>query len=165
MRLLMAHHLSRRGKKSFRLALTRAIALLVTVADQKGFFHDRGVRIEYIEVPFARKGMEMLLDGQAEMAVLTEINFAYLGYLKPRLPVKCFVSLERRVADNILIRLENAAPEDLRGMAVGFQPRSTSHSFLMRFLEVHGISRRDLTLKPLSPQAMPAALIPGAAPL
>ena len=108
--------------------------------------------------------MEMLLEDKVDCAVLVETNVAYLGFLKPKVPIKCFASVETRTADNILLRHDAAdekTPQDLIGKTVGFMPRTTSHGFLMKFLEHHGIDKRDIELKTISPQAMPNALIRG----
>lgn len=92
---IMAYHLTKRRKKKFKLAHTKNIALILMIADQKGFFYDHGLDIEYIEVPHALKGMELLLEEKVDASVLVEINFAYLGYYSPKKPVKAFASLEK----------------------------------------------------------------------
>ncbi len=157
----MAHYLSKKRKKSLTLATTRDIALILMLAEQKGFFFENNISIKIIPVTYARKGMEMLISGEVDMATLVETNVAYLGYLAPKTPFKCFASIEKRTADNILIRQDNAQPQDIVGKTVGFMPRTTSHSFLMNFLSHNNIPKKCITLKPLSPQAMPNAFIRG----
>lgn len=157
----MAYHLTKRRKKKFKLAHTKNIALILMIADQKGFFYDHGLDIEYIEVPHALKGMELLLEEKVDASVLVEINFAYLGYYSPKKPVKAFASLEKRTADDLLVHGKNVQPEDIRGKTIGFTPRTTSHSFITKFLEHHDIPKRDVTLKPYNPLAIPNAFIRG----
>lgn len=137
------------------------MALLVLLADQKGFFHDHGVELEYVDVPYARKGMELLIEGDVDATTMVETNFAYLGYLNPKNPFKGFVSIEKRTSDHFMMRGENQTIEDLIGKTVGFTPRTTSHTFLIYFMKEHGISKNDIKLKTLSPQAMPNALMRG----
>lgn len=157
----MAYHLNKRRKKKIRLARTRDLALLLLLADQKGLFFDEKVEIDFIDIPFARKGLELLLEGKVDMTLLVESNFAYLGYSNSKQPIKAFASLEKRSADNILIRRAGSRPQDIRGCTVGFTPRTTSHTFLVQFLKHHGIDKRDISLKPFTPQAMPNAFIRG----
>ena len=157
----MAYHLSRKRKKSIKLATTNDIALIVMVADQRGFFYDYNINIEFVRVPYARKGMELLIDGKVDISSLVETNFAYLGYLKPKNPIKCFVSVEKRSADNLLILGKNVTPENLYGKTVAFMPKTTSHSFLIQFLKKHKIPKQSIKLKTCTPQAMPNALIRG----
>ncbi len=157
----MAYHLRKRRKKKLRLARTKDMALLILLADQKGFFHDHGVEIEYITVPYARKGMEMLIADEIDMATMVETNFSYLGYLKPKHPIKGFASIEKRTADNVIMRGANKTPADFIGKTIGFMPRTTSHTFINQFLKANHIDKKHIKLKPISPQALPNALIRG----
>ncbi len=157
----MGHYLARHKKKKLKVARTRDLALLLLIAEQQGFFSDLGVRVEYVEVPYARKGMELLVEGKVDMAVMAEIVFAYMGFYQTKEPIKTIASVEKRNADNILVRGENITPQEFKGKRIGFTPRTTSHGFLTLFLKKHGLSKKDVILKPLSPQAMPNALIRG----
>ncbi len=152
------------NKKKFSIAIPGDTCLLLRIAQQKGFFDDHKLKLKFHVMYTGLKGMEMLLEDKVDVAVLVETNVAYLGYLKPKIPVKCFASIETRTADNILLRHKpdiKATPQDLKGKVVGFMPRTTSHGFLMKFLEHHGIDKNDIELKTISPQAMPNALIRG----
>lgn len=137
------------------------MALLLLIADQKGFFHDHGVEIEYVTVPYARKGMEMMIAGEVDATTMVETNFAYLGYLKPKTPFKGFVSIEKRTSDHFMMRGADQKVEDILGKTVAFTPRTTSHTFLIHFMKQNGLQRNDIKLKVMSPQAMPNALIRG----
>ena len=157
----MAYHLSKRRKKKIKLSINRDIAVLLTLAEQKGFLHDQGLNFEYVETPYAYVSMQMLIDGEVDIATLVETNFAYMGYMKPKHPIKAFVSIEQRTADNILIGKCDATYKDLIGAKVGFTPRSSSHTSLMKYLDDHEISKADIYLKPYSPQAISNALLRG----
>lgn len=157
----MAFYLKKHKKKRIRIARTRDLALLLLFAEQQGYFADAGLDIEYIDVPYARKCMELMVEGKADMGIFAEIIFAYLGFYESKYPIKSIASLERRTADNIVMRWKNGAPADLIGKKVGFVPRTTSHSFLLLFLKKHGIDKGAINLKPMSPQALPNALIRG----
>ncbi len=157
----MAHYLSKRSQKKLKLARTKDLALLLLIAEQKGFFYDQGVEIEYVEVPYARKAMELLLAGQVDIATMVETNFAYLGYERPKIPFKAFTSVEKRTADNFILRGKDQSAKDLPGKKIGFTPRTTSHTFLVQFLKEQNINKGDIEIKPMSPQAMPNALMRG----
>ena len=146
------------------MGMTKSEALLFSIAQEKGFFFDRKVSIKLNTVPYSRKSMEQMIDNMLDVAYLVEINIAYLGYLNSKIPIKCIASLEQRSSDNLIFRHkegENPTPDDLWGKTIGFMPRTTSHGFLMRFLEKNNIPRHAVTLKPISPQAMPNALLRG----
>ena len=158
----MAYHLKNKKNRPINIGATKAIAMLFSIAHEKGFFFDRKVNLKVNFVSYARRSMELMIDGELCAANLVEINVAYLGYLKPKTPIKCIASLEQRSADGIVMRHEQnlyPTPNDLLGKTIGFMPRTTSHVFLMRFLETHNIPKHAVTLKPITPQAMPNALI------
>lgn len=155
----MAHFSQKHRKKSFSLGTPKSTALLLWVAEQKGFFSDHDVNLNIITVPHSRKAMELLLDGQLDSFMAMETNIAYLGYIKPKIPVKCLFSLEKRTSDCLLAGKKDISPESIIGQTIGFTPRTTSHTFLMRFLQHHNIHKHDIKLKPLSPQAIPSALM------
>ena len=155
----MAHFSRKNRKKSFSLGVTKSLANLLWIAEQKGFLADHNVNIDIVLVPYSRKAVEMMADGELDSAMAVETNISYLAFTKTKVPVKCLCSVERRRGDSILTIKENATPEDLRGMTIGFMPRTTSHTFLMEFLKQNNIDRRDIKLKVLSPQAMGSALI------
>lgn len=160
----MAFYLKRKTSPGLSLATTKDLSFLLWIADQKGFFTDEKIRVRFKTVPYAYKAMELLMEGQIDCSVMVETNVAYLGYLKPKIPIKCFASIEQRIADNIILRHaegEKPTPADLKGKRVGFKARTTSHSFLFNFLEHYGISRGDIELKDISPQVMASALIRG----
>lgn len=155
----MAHFTRKRRKKSFTLGTPKDIAVLLWVAEQKGFLADHDVTVDFVYVPYARKAFEMLLNGELDTTAAVETNAAYLGYAEAKIPVKCLFSMEKRTADNILIRKNDAEPKDLIGKTIGFMPRTTSHTFLMQFLKKHEISKQNIKLKPMTPQAMPNAFM------
>ena len=146
------------------MGMTNAEALLFSIAQEKGLFFDHKVHINLNTVHYSRKSMEQMIDGELDSAYLVEINVAYLGYLNSKIPIKCIASLEQRSSDNLIFRHkdgENPTPDDLWGKTIGFMPRTTSHGFLMRFLEKNNIPKHAVKLKALTPQAMPNALLRG----
>lgn len=155
----MAYHLAKHRRRTIRITRTRDLALTVLTAEQQGIFKRHNINIDYVDVPYARKGMELLLEGQVDMAIMPDILFAYMGFLNPKDPVKCIASVEKRNPGNIIILQKDAAPDDLVDQNIGFAPRSTSYSFLTLFLKKHRISKQRVTLTPLSPQVLPNALI------
>ncbi len=161
----MAHYLrKKRNTGRFSLSTCKDLAFLFSIAQQKGFLHDQSLNIRLDMVPYARKSLDKLIEGQIDCAILVETNVAYLGYIKPKIPIKCLASFERRYSDNILIRHEGPqklSPDDLKGKLIGFLPRSTSHSLLIRFLEYYNIDKSEIELKVITPQAMPDALMRG----
>ena len=103
----------------------------------------------------------MLVDGEIDSAVGVESNIAYLGYTKPQIPVKCLFSFEKRSADNILIRKQTQLPKNLIGTTIGVLPRTSGHTFMMRFVEHNKIDKNSFRIKSLTPPAIPPAFIRG----
>lgn len=160
----MAHYLRNKKRNGFRLGTCKDLSFLFWIAQEKGFIADEKIQIDYKVASYTRKSMEQMLAGEVDCAILVETNVSYLGYIQPKIPVKCIASLEKRLCDGMLMRCENsreAVPADLKGKTIAFMPRTTSHSFLMRFLEKYNIDRQDIKLKVMTPQVMPDALVRG----
>ena len=160
----MAHYLKRRRQSTLTLSTPKDLCMLLWIAEKKGFLAAEKLKIKFVMVPYARKSMELLVEGEVDLAILVETNVAYLGYLKPKTPIKCIASVETRLADNLLLRNDqniSQTPRDLIGKQIGFTPRTSSHSFLINFLKHHKIDKSDISLKALSPQIMGDALIRG----
>lgn len=153
----MTYYLGKRNENRLSITITKGLSALLWIAEQKGMFSDLGLKVSFKIVPYARKSLDLLVDGEVDCAALVETNVAYLGYLKPKIPVKCFAAIESRTGDNILLRSRaagSARPQDLSGCRIGFMPRTTSHSFLNRFLDFYRIAKKDIVLRPVSPQLM-----------
>ena len=157
----MAYFLRRHKKKKIRIARTRDLAVLFLFAEQQGYFADAGLDIEYVDAPYGRLAMEFMVEGKADMGVFAEFVLSYLGFYNPKNPMKVIASVEQRKPDNIIMRWKDGVPSDLLGKRVGFAPRTTSHSFLFLFMRQHGIDKRRVKLKDMSPQAMPDAFVRG----
>lgn len=151
-----------RQQKKISISTPKDICMLLWVAEQKGFLADQKLDVYFDLVPYSRAALDKLINGQVDCAILVETNVAYAGYLKPKIPIKCIASVETRMADGILMRdAKDMKPEDMEGKRVGFTPRTTSHSFLVKFMEHYGIDFRSLKLRPINPPDMGNALISG----
>ena len=90
------------------------------VGTTKRFFYDARVAVDTKIVPYSRKAMDLLISGKVDCAILVETNVAYLGYLKPKIPIKCLASVETRTADSILAKTPDSnANEEPRSLLRG----------------------------------------------
>jgi NitT/TauT family transport system substrate-binding protein len=157
----MAHYLKRKRQKAKIVTTTSNTGMLLWVADQKGFLSDFDVSLKLRNVPYNHKGLELLLSGEADIASLVETNVTFLGLEKGKLPVKCFASIMGRYSNELLLRSENASEADIKGKTIGFTPRSSAQTHILWFLKANNLSKSDIKLKALSPQALPDALARG----
>jgi len=130
------------------------------VALKKGYFAQKGLRVEPKAVQAGIQAAEALTSGSADVAVMGDapgIIAAASG-----MPVKIVASygggekMHRIVAaPGSGIRL----PFDLKGKRVGIQTGSSTHGGFLLFLEKNGLSSSDLELVPLNPSDMPEAML------
>lgn len=157
----MAYHLNKKRGRPLTVSMTNNTGPLLWIARQKGFLHECGIEIDIRFVHYSAKNVELLLKDQIDIVAIVETNVAYLGFINSKFPVKCFASMLGRYTDEILLRQKNARPGDVRGKTIGFMPRTSSHTYLRKFLDRHEIRKSEITLKAGNPQTLPDMLVRG----
>jgi NitT/TauT family transport system substrate-binding protein len=111
------------------------------IAKEKGFFGDLPVEFLILDDFSARQAA--FTSGQTQLTISTFDAFAYES--AKGVDGKIVMVLDESFgADAIVAKLAIKAPSDLRGKKVAFTKGSTSHFFLMVYLQNHGMSLKDI---------------------
>jgi NitT/TauT family transport system substrate-binding protein len=134
------------------------VSALVYIADKEGFFRDEKLDAEILTASSGKLCQDNAVAGKADIAVVGEANFTYLGFNPHDLVL---VSQLQKNPEVALIGRKDAGigvGSDLRGKKIGYLPASWSYFYLSRLLDKLKISPTHVQLFALQPQAMPAAL-------
>jgi ABC-type nitrate/sulfonate/bicarbonate transport system substrate-binding protein len=138
-----------------------AIAL-VFIAEQKGFFADESLTIDYLHFDLGRDALDAMLQGRADVA---------MAYLTP-VALRSFEDSRLRILTSLHHSHENTAvvarkdrgirsAADLRGKRVG-APRDTSAEFFLQtLLTLSAVPSSEVEFVDLKPEALPDALAAG----
>lgn len=143
-----------------RLAIARTpLTLPFYIAREQGYFRDEQLNIRFMEVAGGHRALQMLLDGQADLATCSDSALMYnslggsqiatLGY---------FASSQADLAVVGNPDLDSLAPTQWRGQRLGVIKRSSSEYLLHTWLLYKNIDARNLELVPLQPEDMSQAL-------
>ena len=134
-------------------------AALAEIAQVKGYFLQEGVEVTPILHPYGKPALEDLLAGKADFATVAEtpVMFAILRGEKISV-ISTIQTMDSNSA--ILARRDSAilTPGDLKGKKIAAILGTTSEFFLDSFLNITGISRKDIEVVNLEAQEMTYAL-------
>lgn len=145
-----------------RFGSTSNLGVLPLIAKHEGIFQTQGVDVEYKKFQTGKMTMDALLAGEIEIGTLVDSNIAFINYSQN--PIKVVAVIATRLDDAIWYNTKSgiSKPSDLVNKRVGYAPATTSHLFLARFLNAHGVSWSAIKPVILQPPAMEAALRSGA---
>jgi ABC-type nitrate/sulfonate/bicarbonate transport system substrate-binding protein len=127
------------------------ISVPFIVAEGKGYFAEEGLDVDYQIVQTGKQAMEALIAGRADFSSLVITNMAYAGFQSDQLRIIASYGLffDDAVIFPASSPIQN--PADLKGKKIGFAPSTTSQAFLIRLLELQGLSWNDITPVSLQP--------------
>jgi NitT/TauT family transport system substrate-binding protein len=135
---------------------------LVFIAEQKGFFADEGVKLDYLHFDLGRDALDALLDHRADVS---------MANLAP-VVARAFETSDFRVLTSLHHAHENTAivaradrgirsAADLRGKRVGAPGHTSAELFVQTLLALSAIPAREVEIVDLSPADIPGALEAG----
>jgi sulfonate transport system substrate-binding protein len=134
------------------------------VAEALGTWKNAGVDLSVIDFPTGRESMQALLAGSAEFSASTDTPFIFaaLQGLKPLI----LVNYSRYSRDmKIVVRKEGGidpkAPASLKGKKIATRIGTSGQYMLAKYLEMAGLSIKDVTLVDMSPNDMTIATVRG----
>jgi NitT/TauT family transport system substrate-binding protein len=135
---------------------------LVFIAEQKGYFADEGVKLDYLHFDLGRDALDAMLDHRAD------VSMAYLTPVVARSfetsDFRILTSLHHaRDSTAIVARADRGirSVSDLRGKRVGAPRNTSAELFLETLLALSAIPAREVEIVDLSPEDMPGALEAG----
>lgn len=137
-------------------------AALVFIAEDRGFFADNGVKLVLKPYSTGVETLQALANGEVDIAGTAEFSFIARVFGKEKLSIYAIVD---RFQNNYLVGRKDQGIEtvaDLRGKRIGLPRGSIVEFYLGRFLQMNGLSLRDVTLVGIAPTASQEALETGA---
>ncbi len=134
---------------------------LVYIADEKGYFAENGLAVTLKNYSSGAAAVDGMLAGEADVAMATEWVLA--GQALAQRPVRTFASIDKFEQMYLLGRndrgIRNAS--DLRGTTIGLPRKTSAEFYLGRYLDLHGMAVRDVTLVDIKAPQLADALANG----
>jgi sulfonate transport system substrate-binding protein len=134
------------------------------VAEALGTWKQAGVDLSVLDFPTGRESMQALLAGSAEFSASTDTPFIFaaLQGLKPII----LVSYSRYSRDmKIVVRKDSGidpmAPASLKGKKIATRVGTSGQYMLAKYLQMAGLSIKDVTVIDMSPNDMSVATVRG----
>ena len=123
-----------------------------------------GIELKAVDFPTGRESMQALLGGSAEFSTSTDTPFVF-AVLQGLRPV-VLLNYSRYTHDmKITIRKDGAVnpgvPASLKGHKVATRVGTSGQYMLAKFLEMGGLSAKDVQVIDMSPNDMSVALVRG----
>ncbi len=141
---------------------TQAMISLMYVAEERGYFAEENLRIQYVPVTSGRDALKKLLAGEVDLGAATEFPFA--SNLLAGQDLQILSTLYRsNVNSGVVARTDRgiASVADLRGKTVAMAPNTSTDYMLSLMLTEVGLTDQDLVRLPLRPEEMADALAQG----
>lgn len=134
------------------------------LAEAIGSWKDNGVDLSVFDFPTGRESMQAVLGGSAEFSTSTDTPFVF-AVLQGLRPV-VLINYSRYTHDmKIAVRkdgpIDPGNPSSLKGRKVATRVGTSGQYMLAKYLEMSGLTLKDVTVIDLSPNDMSVALIRG----
>jgi NitT/TauT family transport system substrate-binding protein len=134
---------------------------LTLIADEKGYFRKYGLNVTIRNYPTGVVAMNELLAGNADLAYAAE----FVGVSTSFKPADFRIITSTAKSDVIAIVIRNdrgiSKPSDLKGKTIAFPKGTAAEFFLGRYLTLHGMDIRDVTVRYLSPAELAGSVESG----
>ena len=148
------------------LQLTLAVSpihysALIAIADEKGYFKAEGLEVILTFHPSGLEALEMVCQGKAQVATVSDIAFSAKVMKDPS--IRVLGSISTTVGSQIVARKDRKIhdPADLKGKRIGYSAGTVSDYFLYSFLISENIPLQEVTAVSLAPAQQADALVKG----
>jgi ABC-type nitrate/sulfonate/bicarbonate transport system substrate-binding protein len=120
---------------------------LVWIAEDRQFFSHNGLEVTFLKSDTGPSALDSMLRGEANVAVGIG-EFPMVGRVLQGTAGRVVASMDRSELIGVVARKDRGIAEvgDLKGKRIGTTRGTIAEFFLGRFLELHGMSLRDVTL-------------------
>lgn len=146
-----------------RFALpTQVSAGAISVAAHRQLFHQWRVDVRIEPFRLGKQALASVIEGKADLALVADTPFM-LAALKGEKIAVVARAFGSRNSMAVLARADGGigSAADLRGKSIATVAGTNAEFFIDALLTAHGMSTADVTVVPMSPEAMPAALTQG----
>ncbi len=135
---------------------------LVFIAEEKGFFSEEGLHINYYEFSTGKLALDALIAGGADIATTADIPITLAGLADQEISMIATIEYSN---DNIpvIARKDSgiSTPEDLKGKTIATTRGGGPLFFAHKYFERHGILFSDINHVYMNPSDMVNSLIKG----
>lgn len=114
------------------------------VAQEQGFFKQRGVPVELVNFPVQGDAVQALASGQLDGASLATNDILTINGAGPKVSV-VLLHDESAGADMLIVRGIDT-PKGLKGQRIAVEVGGVSHFFLTKLLGKYGLKEKDVTV-------------------
>ncbi len=135
---------------------------LVFIAEEKGYFSEQGLKINYHNFPTGKLALDVLIGGGADIATTADVPIALAGLADQDISVLATIEYSNNNIQ-VVARKDSGIkyPLDLKNKKVATTKGGGPFFFTHKFLERYGMDVSDVKLVHLNPSDMVAALIKG----
>lgn len=135
---------------------------LIFIAEEKGYFNEEGLNINYIGFPTGKLALDALIGGQVDIATTADVPIALAGLANQ--PFSAIATIEYST-DNIQVIARKDSgirkPTDLKGKNIATTRGGGPLFYTHKFLERYNMDISDISLINLNPSDMVTALTKG----
>lgn len=124
---------------------------LIYLAESQGLFTENRLNVTVNYYSSGVTAFNAALAGQANLSVCAEFPFVASAFNKQ--PMSIIASADKFENEDIIVRTDHGitVPGDLMGKKIGVVRQTTAEFYLGRFLDLHGMSIKNVTLVGISP--------------
>lgn len=137
---------------------------LTFLAEAMGTWKQNDVDLNIVDFPTGRESMQALLAGSADFSTSTDTPFIFaaLQGLKPIVLINYSrYSRDMKIVVSKKSGIDPAKPATLKGKKIGTRVGTSGQYMLAKYLEMGGLTIKDVTVVDLSPNDMTIATIRG----
>lgn len=135
---------------------------LIFIAEEKGYFTEQGLKINYHNFPTGKLALDALIGGGADIATTADVPIALAGLAEQDISVLATIEYSNTNIQ-VVARKDSGivTPTDLKGKKIATTNGGGPLFFTYKFLERNKIDISDVKLVYLNPGDMVTALIKG----
>jgi len=141
---------------------TPPYTVLIDIALKQGYFREAGLEVTPKQYAYGKVAFDALLKGEADFATVGETPFIFAVMKGEKLSVIATIQTSNK--NNAIVARRDKGilvPSDLKGRKIAVTFGTVGEFFMDDFLVSQGISRREMKVVNLPPEAMPDALARG----
>ena len=137
------------------------LSALVFIADEKGYFAQEGLNVEFVNFQTGKLALDSLLGGGTNIATTADIPITLAALSDQEFSVVSTIAWGNDIS--VVARKDSGiiVPADLKGKRIGTTSGGGPLFFTHKFLETNNISVEDVSLTYLSPSDMVLAIVRG----
>jgi len=131
------------------------------MAIEYGYFKEQGLEVDYRVFPSGTTAFQTFTTGQGDIVMTGDLPSVQYFFNNPG-QYQTFAAIERDAKGYVVIaRKDIRKPQDLAGKTVATRVGSTGSWFISEYLTKNRVDPKDVTVKNLDTQLLPAALCKG----